>query len=77
MKYISLVILILFVYSSGAQDPFFSQMYGTSLYTNPGFTGAYGCPHLTSGYQNRWPALGSAYSTFIGSYDMYMEKVRS
>ncbi|MBI5219784.1 MAG: PorP/SprF family type IX secretion system membrane protein [Bacteroidia bacterium] len=58
-----------------AQDPQFSQFYANPLYLNPAFAGSERCPRVNVAYRNQWPALGSTYVTYSGSYDQHVNKL--
>ncbi|MBA3648913.1 MAG: PorP/SprF family type IX secretion system membrane protein [Chitinophagales bacterium] len=60
-----------------AQDVVFSQFYNTTLYLNPAFAGISGGPRLTALYRNQWPLLGNAYSTYLVSYDQFLNQINS
>jgi len=59
-----------------AQDAHFSQFYANSLYLNPAFAGAEGCPKLSLNYRNQWPALGPTYVTYSASYDQHLNALQ-
>lgn len=65
--------ILLLVAESFGQDPQFSQFYANPLYLNPALTGASICPRLMGNYRNQWPSLGSAFNTYNGSFDMYID----
>ncbi len=56
-----------------AQDPVFSQFFGTPLQVNPAFAGLSDNPHLTAVYRLQWPGLSAAYNTFALGYDQFFE----
>ncbi len=58
--------------SSYAQDMHFTQFYASPLYLNPAFTGANVCSRLSLTYRNQWPGISKAYTSYLGSFDHYI-----
>jgi type IX secretion system PorP/SprF family membrane protein len=77
-KYIIINVLCLLISTSfsNAQDPLFSQFYYNPLYLNPANAGSVNMPRLYLSYRNQWPALGSTFVTFQGSYDQYIKSIK-
>jgi len=71
------MILILVVVSASAQDPQFSQYYQAPLYLNPGFTGITPQQRLVVNNRIQWPNLPQAFNTFMASYDIWVDELRS
>ncbi len=60
-----------------AQDPQFSQYYQAPLYLNPGFTGITPQQRLVVNNRIQWPNLPQAFNTFMASYDIWVDELRS
>jgi type IX secretion system PorP/SprF family membrane protein len=56
------------------QDMHFTQFYASPLYLNPAFTGANVCSRVSLAYRNQWPGIKTAYTSYLLSYDHYLEK---
>lgn len=59
-----------------AQDPLFSQFFYNALYLNPANAGAVNDPRIFLSYRNQWPAFGSTFVTYQGSYDQYIKSIQ-
>ena len=59
-----------------AQDPEFSQFYANPLYLNPAMAGVEGAAKVFLGYRNQWPGATSPYSTYMASYEQYLEPLQ-
>lgn len=71
-----LFLLIIFSLNTGlseAQDPYFSQVYSNTIYTNPAFAGAQAQSNLALTYRNQWPGSSTKFETFYASYDQPIE----
>ena len=64
------------VQQSMAQDPLFSQFFYNALYLNPANAGAANDPRIFLSYRNQWPAFGSTFVTYQGSYDQYIKSIQ-
>ncbi len=76
-KNISLL-LILNIIASGivkCQDVLFSQYFLNSLDLNPAVAGSIDYPRLFFHYRNQWPAFGSTFVSYQGSYDQYIKSI--
>jgi type IX secretion system PorP/SprF family membrane protein len=62
---------------ASAQDPQFSQYYQAPLYLNPGFTGITPQQRLVVNNRIQWPNLPQAFNTFMASYDIWVDELRS
>lgn len=66
---------------SHGQDPEFSQVYASPLYTNPAFAGTGRCNRVGGGgraavnYRNQWPSLPGSFVTTAFSYDQQFNGV--
>jgi type IX secretion system PorP/SprF family membrane protein len=60
-----------------AQDPQLSQYYQAPLYLNPGFTGITPQQRLVVNNRIQWPNLPQAFNTFMASYDIWVDELRS
>ncbi len=60
-----------------AQSPQFSQYYAAPLYINPALAGSDGKPRFIMNYRNQWPSLDANYTTYSGSFDIYLDKIKS
>lgn len=78
MRKICIIVwLLIFVFSSKAQDIHFSQLNQTPLLLNPASTGVYdGFYRGILNYKNQWVVMGKPYRTFMGSFDMPFENKR-
>ncbi|MBX7126746.1 MAG: type IX secretion system membrane protein PorP/SprF [Cyclobacteriaceae bacterium] len=74
---IVLLMLLLAGFGVSAQDPQFSQYYQAPLYLNPGFTGITQQQRLATNYRIQWPNLPQAFNTFLASYDIWVDELRS
>ena len=72
-----ILILIFVGASASAQDPQFSQYYQAPLYLNPGFTGITPQQRLVVNNRIQWPNLPQAFNTFMASYDIWVDELRS
>jgi type IX secretion system PorP/SprF family membrane protein len=59
------------------QDAHFSQFYANPIYLNPAFTGSNNCPRFSINFRDQWPAIKGNFVTFSGSYDQYINAIRS
>jgi type IX secretion system PorP/SprF family membrane protein len=66
---VSISFLLLFnVNSLHAQDPHFTQTFGSALYANPAFAGSAGQGRVQAAQRIQWPGFsGSFYTTHIGA----------
>ncbi len=71
MKRTTLLLLcLLCVAYTFAQDPHFSQFYSSPLTLNPAFTGKFnGDLRIAGNYRNQWPTINKAYTTGTVSAD--------
>ncbi|MCX7986466.1 MAG: PorP/SprF family type IX secretion system membrane protein [Bacteroidales bacterium] len=65
-----------FFYRLSAQDVLFSQFFYNPLYLNPANAGAANDPRVFLSYRNQWPAFGSTFVTYQGSYDQYIKSIK-
>ncbi len=72
-----LLILVLVTGVVAAQDPQLSQYYQAPLYLNPGFTGITPQQRLVVNNRIQWPNLPQAFNTFMASYDIWVDELRS
>jgi len=78
MKRSGLIIFLTLVAGSVlAQDPQLSQYYQAPLYLNPGFTGITPQQRLVVNNRIQWPNLPQAFNTFMASYDIWVDELRS
>ena len=59
------------------QDMSFSQMYESSMYLSPSFTGFTTGSRLGLNYRNQWPGAGNAYQFYGVALDHYFERFNS
>jgi type IX secretion system PorP/SprF family membrane protein len=71
----SLLIFVLSVFTSWAQDVSFSQFYASPLYLNPAFAGSVEIPRFTVQYRNQWHAFTNAFNTYNVAFDLPVEKL--
>ncbi|MGC8803299.1 MAG: PorP/SprF family type IX secretion system membrane protein [Bacteroidales bacterium] len=74
--FIFLIILGIYNKPLEAQDPLFSQFFYNPLYLNPANAGAANDPRIFLSYRNQWPAFGSTFVTYQGSYDQYVKSIQ-
>ncbi|MEI6456607.1 MAG: type IX secretion system membrane protein PorP/SprF [bacterium] len=71
--FFTLLSMLVMTTGSYGQDPQYSQFYANPLYLNPALAGASICPRIIGNYRNQWPSLGSAFNSYNGSFDMYLD----
>jgi type IX secretion system PorP/SprF family membrane protein len=76
-NFLILIIVMMWSFSSQAQDPIFSQYYAAPLQLNPAFAGNTYSPHIAINYRNQWPALNQAYVTYAVSYSQFFKDFNS
>jgi len=77
-RYIFLFIFLFFAtIKLVGQDPHFSQFYANHLYLNPAFAGTNNCSRFSLNFRDQWPAIKGDFKTFSGSYDQYIQAIRS
>ncbi len=59
------------------QDVIFSQFYLNSLDLNPANAGIVNDARLFLRYRNQWPAFGSTFVTYQGSFDKYIKSINA
>lgn len=65
-----LLVLVLLVVNTKAQDPHFSQFFSSPLTLNPAFTGKFnGSWRLAANHRDQWPSIPKAYVTTSASID--------
>jgi type IX secretion system PorP/SprF family membrane protein len=74
---ITLLIIVIFIGKSKAQDAHFSQFYAAPTFMSPSLAGATGGTRIISNYRNQWPGVKDAYRTFSLSADLYINKYKS
>ena len=60
-----------------AQDLQLTQFYASPIYLNPAFTGANADSRFSTTYRNQWAALPGAFTSFLMSYDYYVNELHS
>jgi type IX secretion system PorP/SprF family membrane protein len=75
MKKLLLLLFVLILSDTYAQDLQFSQFYANPIYLNPAFSGSHGCPRIALNYRNQWPALSGTFVTYSASYDQYFKNI--
>ena len=60
-----------------AQDPQFTQIYATPLYTCPSFAGSTMGSRAVMNFRDQWPAIPGAFVTCAFSYDQFIPAVNS
>lgn len=75
LKFIVAVVTCITATSVSAQDPHFTQFYGTPLHMNPAMTGVFdGTFRLSNNYRTQWSGLGGGYKTIHISADAPIAK---
>ncbi len=64
------IVLVLYTFTSYAQDPHFSQFFASPLTLNPAFAGKFnGTFRIAGNYRDQWPTINRAYQTGTVSVD--------
>lgn len=74
--FLSFVFCLISILSS-AQDPQFTQIYATPLYTCPAFAGSTNGSRVVLNFRDQWPAIPGAFVTTLFSYDHYLSHLNS
>jgi len=74
---ISSIVLLVFLYASGQQDPHFTQFYANKLYLAPSFAGATHQDRVSMIYRNQWPSIPGTFVTYGLSYDHFFDNFNS
>ena len=74
---ILIVLLLLVVKISSAQDPGFSQFFSNPLYLNPALAGTSELPRIAINYRNQWPQKGLSLNTYSLSFDQLVAKTNA
>jgi type IX secretion system PorP/SprF family membrane protein len=69
--------LLLAVCAVHSQHFQFSQFYAAPTYLNPAFTGANVCSRFTLNYRNQWSGIPGTFTSYQGSIDHSLRKIRS
>ena len=75
--FILLMLVMVQLSVSLAQDLQLTQFYSSPIYLNPAFAGANADSRLATTYRNQWAALPGAFNSFLLSYDYYLSNFRS
>jgi len=74
-KVLLIIICLLGVMVTNAQDPHFSQFFSSPLTLNPANTGKFdGIIRIAGNYRNQWPSINNAYNTQTASVDFRILK---
>lgn len=73
----AIIVIILPVQLMRGQDMTFSQMYESSMYLSPSFTGFTTGGRLGLNYRNQWPGAGNAYQFYGVLLDHYFDPFNS
>jgi len=79
MKYvlIHIILALLCVKYSLAQDPQFSQFYSAPIYLNPAFAGNTTQGRAVLNYRNQWPAMPGQFVSYAASFDYNISSINS
>ena len=77
IKIFLLAIVLMLGGTLRAQDPQFSQFYGTSLYLAPSLAGASDGTKVTLNYRNQWPFIANGFQSYLFSADHFFGKLNS
>ena len=70
-----ILICLIAVKVTNAQDPHFSQFFSSPLTLNPAYTGKFdGTIRIAGNYRNQWPTINNAYNTQTASVDFRILK---
>ena len=72
-----ILIIIIPVNKTSAQDIHFSQFYAAPLYLSPSFAGSVNGGRLSANYRNQWPEIPNAFVTYALAYDQYFPDLKS
>lgn len=73
----TLLVCVILVVVTSAQDPNFSQFFASPLTLNPALTGKFdGDYRIAGNYRNQWPSFNNAFTTATISVDMGILKNR-
>jgi len=67
------ILVVLAVIKTQAQDLAFSQYYANPLYLNPALAGSKICPRLTLNYRNQWPGVYKGFVSYSAAFDQQFE----
>lgn len=74
-KHCLIVIFIFIIAFVRAQSPDHAQTFTNLVFTNPAFAGTRVCPRIYANYRNKYTNLGSAYVTYLATYDQHWSLV--
>jgi type IX secretion system PorP/SprF family membrane protein len=77
IKWFVIVFLLIVSMKGVGQDVYFTQAIENQLYINPAFTGNTKCSRFNLLYRNQWPSAEKAYVTYVASFDVNVESIKS
>ncbi len=72
----AILLLVMPVYKSIAQDVSFSQFFSNPVWLNPAFAGSLEVPRLTVHSRNQWYGFGSPYKSYSLGVDLAVSELR-
>ena len=75
--WLTIIALLLPIFSSYPQDAQFSQFYSAPLYLGPSMAGSANEGRLVMNYRDQWPRLSGRFVTYAVSFDQFVEEYNS
>lgn len=72
-KCLLIILALLLVVCSDAQDVIYSQFYANPVYLNPALAGSKVDQRITLNYRNQWPGIQKGYVSYCASWDQHYD----